>query len=476
MSFSAWGERQVIPKNGGSDGGTTTNFDIIQINDVWNKLGAQIENSTTRGFTGHEHFDQVGIIHMNGRIYDPSIGRFLQADPLIQDPYNTQSLNRYSYVMNNPLSYTDPSGYARLRKGWWRTPLAIGISVWTAGVSSALLGASSAFSSAAAAATTSSIGGLSSFLAGVASTLQTQALITTIAGGVLSGAVATGSLKGAVKGGIMAAVTFGIGHGAAGGASPFSSDGGRYLAHATVAGISSEVDGGKFGYGFVSSYVSIGADSLGMQDWNFAPRIVANAIVSGTISQVTGGKFANGAMSAAFRVAFNDSLGEFLWEDLTSGRARDRIESAILAELSILGGGLELAVGTSSGGIIAYPLYAAGSGNIAEGVSSYLNIFDDGDRDYNGYRIALEYATYQAGFEESTGTNIYYSLDIALGIGGYLKYKKVQFQASDTSLNAPRTVGGFVRKPEITTSSAFNITRDSIILGSSINSLEDKND
>jgi hypothetical protein len=54
----------------------------------------------------------MGIIHMNGRVYDPELGRFLSADPFIQDPYNTQSFNRYSYCMNNPFKYTDPSGYS----------------------------------------------------------------------------------------------------------------------------------------------------------------------------------------------------------------------------------------------------------------------------------------------------------------------------------------------------------------------------
>jgi len=48
---------------------------------------------------------------MNGRIYEPQIGRFLSPDPFIQDVTNTQNLNRYTYVNNNPLSYTDPSGY-----------------------------------------------------------------------------------------------------------------------------------------------------------------------------------------------------------------------------------------------------------------------------------------------------------------------------------------------------------------------------
>ena len=48
---------------------------------------------------------------MNGQIYDPTLGRFLQADPFIQFQDNTQSYNRYSYVLSNPMSYTDPSGY-----------------------------------------------------------------------------------------------------------------------------------------------------------------------------------------------------------------------------------------------------------------------------------------------------------------------------------------------------------------------------
>ncbi|MBQ4838461.1 FG-GAP-like repeat-containing protein [Pseudoalteromonas luteoviolacea] len=66
---------------------------------------------TLRGFTGHEQIDEVGLVHMGGRIYDPILGRFLQADPMVQAPENIQSLNRYSYVVNNPLNKTDPSGY-----------------------------------------------------------------------------------------------------------------------------------------------------------------------------------------------------------------------------------------------------------------------------------------------------------------------------------------------------------------------------
>ena len=63
-----------------------------------------------RGYTSHEHFWEVGIIHMNGRLYDPLLRRFLNADENIQDPHNTQNYNKYTYVLNNPLMFNDPSG------------------------------------------------------------------------------------------------------------------------------------------------------------------------------------------------------------------------------------------------------------------------------------------------------------------------------------------------------------------------------
>jgi len=59
-------------------------------------------NGTGRGFTGHEELDDVGLVHMNGRVYDSTLGLFLQADPHVTDPTNLQNYNRYSYVLNNP--------------------------------------------------------------------------------------------------------------------------------------------------------------------------------------------------------------------------------------------------------------------------------------------------------------------------------------------------------------------------------------
>ena len=63
-----------------------------------------------RGYTGHEHLLAFGLINMNARLYDPALGRFLSPDPYVQVPDFTQNFNRYSYALNNPLVYTDPSG------------------------------------------------------------------------------------------------------------------------------------------------------------------------------------------------------------------------------------------------------------------------------------------------------------------------------------------------------------------------------
>lgn len=87
--------------------------------DAWGKItrvqngsGANLAKLTVidRGYTGHEHLQGVGLIHMNARLYDPIVHRFLQPDNFIQDPYNTQNFNRYGYVLNNPLKFTDATG------------------------------------------------------------------------------------------------------------------------------------------------------------------------------------------------------------------------------------------------------------------------------------------------------------------------------------------------------------------------------
>ena len=64
-----------------------------------------------RGYTGHEHLAGFGLINANGRLYDAYLQRFLSPDNDLQDPSNAQNFNRYSYCLNNPLRYTDPTGY-----------------------------------------------------------------------------------------------------------------------------------------------------------------------------------------------------------------------------------------------------------------------------------------------------------------------------------------------------------------------------
>ena len=78
--------------------------------DNWSSSDVPGSPTWLRGYTGHEHLPHFDLINMNGRIYDPILGRMLSSDKYVQDPLFSQSYNRYSYVWNNPLRYTDPSG------------------------------------------------------------------------------------------------------------------------------------------------------------------------------------------------------------------------------------------------------------------------------------------------------------------------------------------------------------------------------
>jgi RHS repeat-associated protein len=65
---------------------------------------------TDKLFTG-QRLDGTGLYYYNARYYDPSIGRFISPDTIVPHPANPQSFNRYSYCLNNPLTYIDPSGH-----------------------------------------------------------------------------------------------------------------------------------------------------------------------------------------------------------------------------------------------------------------------------------------------------------------------------------------------------------------------------
>jgi RHS repeat-associated protein len=68
-------------------------------------------------FTGQSFDQDTGLYFYNSRFYDPSLGRFIQPDMIVPEPSNAQALNRYAYVYNNPLNYTDPSGHSALWQG-----------------------------------------------------------------------------------------------------------------------------------------------------------------------------------------------------------------------------------------------------------------------------------------------------------------------------------------------------------------------
>jgi RHS repeat-associated protein len=89
-AYNAWGEIAFLEDNNGN---TLNELTLID-----------------RGYTGHEHLEKVKLIHMNARLYDAKTHRFLAPDNYVQDPYNTQNYNRYSYVLNNPLSFVDKNG------------------------------------------------------------------------------------------------------------------------------------------------------------------------------------------------------------------------------------------------------------------------------------------------------------------------------------------------------------------------------
>ncbi len=210
-----------------------------------------------RGYTGHEHLSSVGLVHMNGRLYDPSVRRFLGPDNFIQDPYNTQNFNRYSYVLNSPLVYTDPSGES-------------------------ILGA----------------------------------IIIGIAVGVTSNAVLNlmndvpwwhGAGKSAVIGGVSGGLSFGIGEIATHWTN-------QALMHAATGGAMSAIDGESFITGFASgAFASMLSSGLGgisfkSADLRNAVIIASGGLSGGVGSVIAGGNFWKGVRQGLITAGLNHMM------------------------------------------------------------------------------------------------------------------------------------------------------------------------
>src|SRR5690606_16772663 len=300
LSFDPWGQRRNAT--------AWSNLDSSQIIANYGVF-ASLAPPTTRGFTNHEMADEVGIIHMNGRIYDPKLGRFLQADPFVQAPDDLQMYNRYSYVRNNPLNATDPSGYFSFKQIFSIAVVAI-VSIATYGAASAWA-AGTTWGATATGTLTMSGAMAAGAMAGAA-------------GGVVSGLIATGTLGGGLSGAAFGALS-GAAFGGIG--APALGPTARVGAHATAGGVLNVLQGGKFGHGFISAgftkfAITNWIDQIGSDDRDgILGRTAIASVTGGTVSELTGGKFANGAQTAAFAHLFNQE----------SGRIAQRVRAQIVA-------------------------------------------------------------------------------------------------------------------------------------------------
>ncbi|EGG95528.1 Rhs family protein [gamma proteobacterium IMCC1989] len=275
---------------------------------------------TNKGFTGHESIQEVDLIHMNGRVYDATLARFMSADPHIQEGALTQSYNRYSYVMNNPLKYTDPSGYFfkklfRAVKKFVKKVVKVVKKVVKSKVFKIVGTIALAYFTGGAAVSWFSNGAYASMAAAVKAGALGAAAFGGAVGGFVSGLVGSGGdLKSALIGGLTGAAA-----GFIGASSSFGSVGSvttsRVLAHGVVGGTASVLQGGKFGSGFISSAFTKSVSRFvqgGAQFVSGGSKIAADmlgaagaALVGGTASVLGGGKFANGAQTAAIQYLFN---------------------------------------------------------------------------------------------------------------------------------------------------------------------------
>ncbi|WP_282955585.1 RHS repeat-associated core domain-containing protein, partial [Pseudoalteromonas luteoviolacea] len=198
--------------------------------------------------------------HMNGRIYDVDTGRFMQTDPFVQAPSNLQNYNAYSYVLNNPLSYTDPSGYLfkKLFKAIADVPL-LNIAVQAV--------------------------------------MAFYCQVCLVAYNALSTYAVTGSLKAGVIAGLSSA------------AMPGGGSVGNVIGSAAIGGVAAKLQGGNFSKGFFAAGLGAATGGIGRGVKNPIGQILIGAAVGGTVSKLTGGKFANGAYSAAFSTAIVTAAG-----------------------------------------------------------------------------------------------------------------------------------------------------------------------
>lgn len=275
-----------------------------------------VGQQTDRGFTNHEELDDLGLIHMNARIYDPATGRFMSADPVIPSALDIQSYNRYSYVGNNPLSLTDPTGNCPICIAAWviiGAEAAHQVGLIDKQLTRTIQGIAAAWA----------VGGPGGLLNG--------GFAGAVAGGFAGGFVSSDfNLKGGLYGAVQGGLFYGVGeltkfHGATFKDFLEPNHLANIAGHAAVGCAMASAQGGKCGAGAAAA--GFGAV--------FAPVVppgaaglVITSVVGGTASVLGGGKFANGAVTAAFGYLFNQltQQGQESMEEMRA-RARASLES-----------------------------------------------------------------------------------------------------------------------------------------------------
>lgn len=303
--------------------------------DVWGKRKSvqakrRFENVLT-GFTGHVQLSHLDLIHMGGRIYSPELGRFLSPDILVQARYYSQSYNRFSYVVNNPLRLLDPDGNSWLSDAW--DSLTGGISdVWD-GIVKAVRWTGEQINKAGAWIGQNwrlilivAVAIVAPYaLAFVGITGITAAVVTgAVVGGLSAGLYGGGPneiIRGALLGAILGAATFG--------AAQISNTYVQAGAQGAVGGVGSAAQGGRFEQGFASGLVSYAGQGLIDQVDSSAYNVAASAVVGGCASEVGGGTFENGATTAAFVRTLKEIPGQYkkwVGYDLDSSPGGERVD------------------------------------------------------------------------------------------------------------------------------------------------------
>jgi hypothetical protein len=253
---------------------------------------------------------------MNGRVYDPVLGRFLSADPHVDEPDDSQAFNRYSYVSNNPMNATDPSGYFKLKDAL-KIVAIVAVAVvgaafaaWAiGGFANGLVGFGNII---AATANGSMVAGFAGAQGGgwaIAAMGAGGGFASGFAGSLLNGGSIGDAFKAGIIGGITGAIAAGVGHmiGDFAQANGWFEGTLQHASHGALQGGIAEATGGEFRHGFYAGFASssLGGPVGSLAGGSRTGNMIAGAIVGGTASALGGGKFANGAVSGAFTYMFN---------------------------------------------------------------------------------------------------------------------------------------------------------------------------